>query len=64
MFYIDLWGFINDHLYLVYNFAEHEFPVLFIFQRPIQSLIGLGFLESHFFIGRNTLGPGSSPAEA
>ena len=27
MFYIDLWGFTNDPLYLVYNSAEQENPV-------------------------------------
>ena len=66
MFYIDLWGFTNDPLYLVYNSAEQEFPVLciFHFQRPIRSQIELGFLEGHFFIGRSNLGPGSTPGEA
>ena len=66
MFYIDLWGFTNDPLYLVYNSAEQENPVLciFHFQRPIRSQIDLGFLEHHFFIARSTLGPGTTPGEA
>ena len=66
MFYIDLWGFTNDPLYLGYNAAEQENPVLciFHFQRPIRSQIDLRFLERHVFIGRSTLGPGSSPGEA
>ena len=59
MFYIDLWGFTNDPLYLVYNSAEQEYLVLciFHFQRPIRIKIDLGFLEHHFFIGRNNMGP-------
>ena len=56
MFYIDLWGFTNDPLYLVYNSAEQENPVLciFHFQRPIRSQIELGFLEGHFLSGEAT----------
>ncbi len=66
IFYIDLWGFTNDPLYLGYNSAEQENPVLciFHFQRPIQSQIELGFLEGHFFIGRSNKGPGSTPGGA
>jgi hypothetical protein len=50
MFYIDLWGFANDPLYLGYNVAEQENPVLciFHFQRPIWSQIDLKFLERQF----------------
>jgi hypothetical protein len=57
IFYIDLWGFINDPLYLVYNSAEEEFHVLciFHFEKPIRSQIDLRFLERHFFIGRSTM---------
>ena len=57
MFYIDLWGFTNDPLYLGYNSAEQENPVLYIFhfQRPIQSQIELAFLGRHFFIKRSNM---------
>jgi hypothetical protein len=66
MFYINLWGFTNDPLYLSYNTSEQENPVFvyFHFQRPIRSQIDLRFLEHHFFIERSTLAPGSLPGEA
>jgi hypothetical protein len=32
MFYIDFWGFTNDPLYLGYNSAEKENPILRIFR--------------------------------
>jgi hypothetical protein len=52
--------------FIVYNAAKRENPVsrIFHFQRPIQSQIDLGFLEHHFFIGRNSMGLGSTPGEA
>ena len=34
MFYIDFWGFTNDPLYLGYNSAGQENPVLCIFDFP------------------------------
>jgi hypothetical protein len=66
MIYIDLWRFTDDPLYLVYNSAEEEFPVLciFHFQIPIRSQIELGFLECHFFTGRSSMGFWSTPAGA
>jgi hypothetical protein len=50
MFYIDLWAFTNDPLYLGYNSTEQQNLVLCVlhFERPIQSQIELGFLGSHF----------------
>jgi hypothetical protein len=66
MFSINLLGFTNDLLYLVYNPAKQENSVLciFHFQRPLRSQIDLRFLEHHFFIGRSTLGPETTPEEA
>jgi hypothetical protein len=66
MFYIDLWGFTNDPLYLIYKSIEQKFLVLciFHFQRPIGSQIELGFLEHHYFIRRSTLGPRSTLGRA
>ena len=63
MFYIDLWGFTNDPLYLVYNSAEQENPVLciFHFQRPIRSQIELGFRRHHFFTRRSKMDFWSRP---
>ena len=51
MFYIDFWGFSNDPLYLGYNSAEQENPVLciFNFQGPSWTQKDLGFFEKHFF---------------
>jgi hypothetical protein len=52
MFYIDFWGFSNDPLYLGYNSAEQENPVLciFNFQGPSRTQKDLGFFLEQFFI--------------
>ena len=62
MFYIDLWGFTNDPLYLGYNSAGQENPVLriFHFQGPIQSQIELGFWGRQYFITRSIWSTGTS----
>jgi len=65
MFYIDFWGFTNDPLYLVYNSAGQENPVLriFNFQGPKRSQMDLGFFEDYFFMKTNTWSTGTSRAE-
>ena len=57
MFCIDLWGFTNDSLYLVYNSAEQENPVLciFKFQGPYGTQMDLGFFWRQYFCTRNNL---------
>jgi hypothetical protein len=47
MFYINLRGFINDPIYLGYNSAEQENPILriFHFQGPLRRQIELGFWD-------------------
>jgi hypothetical protein len=51
MFCIDLRGFFIDPLYLVYNFAEHETPVLCIFKfhAPSGTQMELGFFWRNNF---------------
>jgi hypothetical protein len=53
IFYIYLWGFTNDPLYLVYNPAEQENIVscIFHFQRSIRSQIDQGFWSIIFSSG-------------
>ena len=65
MFYIDFWGFTNDPLYLVYNSAGQENPVLgiFNFQGPKRSQMDLGFFEDYFFMKTNTWSTRTSRAE-
>ena len=63
--YIDFWGFSNDPLYLGYNSAEQENPVLciFNFQGPLRTQKDLGFFEDYFFMKANTWSTGTSRAE-
>ena len=51
IFYIDFWGFSNDPLYLGYNSAEQENPVLciFDFQGPSRTQKDLGFFFGAVF---------------
>ena len=64
MFYIDFWGFSKVSLYLGYNSAEQENPVLciFNFQGPSRTQKDLGFFED-FFMKENTWSTGTSRAE-
>ena len=52
MFYIDFGDFPNDPLYLGYNSAEQENPVLciFDFQGPSGTQKDIGFFLEQFFI--------------
>jgi len=58
MFYIDFWGFTNDPLYLGYNSAEQENPVLciFNFQGPSRTQKDLEFSRIVF---SSRQGPGA-----
>ena len=68
MFYIDFWGFSNDPLYLGYNSAEQENPVLciFNFQEPSRTQKDLEFFEDHFsgIRGAGALEPQEGSPEA
>jgi hypothetical protein len=56
MFCIDLWGLSIDPLYLVYNYAEHETPVLCFFKfhglSGTQTELGF-FWRNYFSVGSN-----------
>jgi hypothetical protein len=52
MFCIDLWGLSIDPLYLVYNSAEQQTPILciFKFQGPSGTQTELGFFWRNYFL--------------